>query len=354
MHHDPPADAVGQRAAGLDQRRLEAAHEPVVAVLAELVAALALDRQLDLAAAPAADLELDPVGDGQGHAQAVVAGAEVGRRGRRLDGDPSTIELRRASARPSTLLRPAERDGDRAERRRRLDDAGHLALGRVRILEAVAGQDRDDRRVRVEPAVGRHAAQTPATLAAEAGSQNTPSRRARSRYAARISSSVTASIRPPLSSRAAMASSHDAGSPIRMAVATVSGPLDPPAVDERRGAGGLEAPHRAASRAITPGVRVGPEARPVGADVAGVADRDGQDVRGAAEVVADLERGRLLAVEAERVDRVDQGDRVVVLLGQPADDVERLVEVAVDGDDPGAGDERLEQLAERRSGPWAG
>ena len=37
---------------------------------------------------------------------------------------------------------------------------------------------------------------------------------------------------------------------------------------------------------------------------------------------------------------------MVVLLGQPADDVQRLVEVAVDGHDPGAGDERLEQLAE--------
>ena len=55
----------------------------------------------------------------------------------------------------------------------------------------------------------------------------------------------------------------------------------------------------------------------------------------------------LLALEAERVDRVDQRDRVVVLLGQRPDDPERLVEVAVDGDDPRAGDERLEQLADR-------
>ena len=70
-------------------------------------------------------------------------------------------------------------------------------------------------------------------------------------------------------------------------------------------------------------------------------------VRGAAKVVADLERGRLLAFEAERVDRVDHRDRVVVLLGESPDDRERLVEVAVDGDDPGPGDQRLEQLADR-------
>ena len=116
--------------------------------------------------------------------------------------------------------------------------------------------------------------------------------------------------------------------------------------DERRGAGGLEAPQP--RRPLDePGVGVLAEARPVGADVAGVADRDGEDVRGAAEVVADLEGGGLLAVEAERVDRVDQRHRVVVLLGERADDPERLVEVAVDGDDPGAGDQRLEQLADR-------
>ena len=40
---------------------------------------------------------------------------------------------------------------------------------------------------------------------------------------ARISSSLTASITPPDSSRAASAPDHEAGLPIRMAVATVSG-----------------------------------------------------------------------------------------------------------------------------------
>src|SRR5690606_14451133 len=63
----------------------------------------------------------------------------------------------------------------------------------------------------------------PATDAAEAGSTKTPSRVDSSRCAARISSSVTASIRPPDSSRAASAWLQDAGLPMRIAVATVSG-----------------------------------------------------------------------------------------------------------------------------------
>ena len=69
----------------------------------------------------------------------------------------------------------------------------------------------------------RAALATPASDAADDGSQNTPSSLATSRWAARISSSVTASMRPPDSSRAAIASVHEAGLPIRIAVATVSG-----------------------------------------------------------------------------------------------------------------------------------
>jgi hypothetical protein len=67
------------------------------------------------------------------------------------------------------------------------------------------------------------ARETPASPAADEGSQNTPSSSASARYAARISSSLTASIRPPLSSRAAIAFVHEAGFPIRIAVAIVSG-----------------------------------------------------------------------------------------------------------------------------------
>ncbi len=72
---------------------------------------------------------------------------------------------------------------------------------------------------------------------------------------------------------------------------------------------------------------------------------------GPAEVVADLECGRLLALEPVRVDRVDEGDRVVRPLGQLADDPQGRVEVAVDGHDPRARDEGLEELADRDPAP---
>ena len=64
---------------------------------------------------------------------------------------------------------------------------------------------------------------SPATDAADAASQKTDSSDARNRYAARISSSVTAVMAPPDSLAAAVAPYHEAGFPIRMAVATVSG-----------------------------------------------------------------------------------------------------------------------------------
>ena len=63
---------------------------------------------------------------------------------------------------------------------------------------------------------------SPATLAADAGSAKSPSRATR-RYAARISRSVTARIAPSDSFAAATAFSHDAGFPIRIAVAIVCG-----------------------------------------------------------------------------------------------------------------------------------
>src|SRR5690606_26282937 len=67
------------------------------------------------------------------------------------------------------------------------------------------------------------AARSPATLAADAGSQNTPSRRATSRYASRISASETVRNEPADSRTAATAVSQLAGRPMRIAVATVSG-----------------------------------------------------------------------------------------------------------------------------------
>ena len=92
------------------------------------------------------------------------------------------------------------------------------------------------------------------------------------------------------------------------------GVVDGVAEHDRRGAGGLEAPHPRG-----PGGRAGAASRrrgvlavapPVGGDVAGVADRQAVDVGRVAERVDDLERRGLLALDAGRVDRVDQLDRV--------------------------------------------
>src|SRR5205085_10340327 len=64
---------------------------------------------------------------------------------------------------------------------------------------------------------------SPATAAADAGSQKTPSRSPRSEYASRISSSDTARTSPRDDVNASMASSQRAGFPILIADATVSG-----------------------------------------------------------------------------------------------------------------------------------
>ena len=69
----------------------------------------------------------------------------------------------------------------------------------------------------------RRASGGPASPAALAGSQKTPSSRASSPWAASISSSVTLSMAPPDSRAAASAPSRLAGAPILMALATVSG-----------------------------------------------------------------------------------------------------------------------------------
>ena len=282
--------------------------------------ALAVDGQLDLAPAPAPDLEVDPCWScARASPETVVAGAEVGRRGRHLDGDPAARRARRANVRPSSAPLPAERHGDRADGRRASRKAADLALGSARILEAVPGQHAHDGAVGLELAgrrglghaghAGRRGRLAEDALVAGEGRGRPRGSRRRSRRdpAARLVTGVDRRL------------AHDAGLPIRMAVATVSGcSIRWPTTIGRR-AGGLEAPHPGPRRHDAGG-RVLAEAGPVGGDVARVADRDGEHVGRPAEVVADLEGGGLLALEAERVDRVDQGDRVVVLLGQRADD----------------------------------
>ena len=150
VHDDPPADALVQVAAGGAQRRLEAAHEVVVVVGRQLALALAVDGQVDLAPAPDPDLELDRVGHGEGQSQAVVAGAEVGRRGRHLDRDPAAVEL----GEPTCVHRPLPYQPSATATepigRRSLQEGQDLALGSARILEAVPGQHAHDGRRRVE------------------------------------------------------------------------------------------------------------------------------------------------------------------------------------------------------------
>ena len=82
---------------------------------------------------------------------------------------------------------------------------------------------------------------------------------------------------------------------------------------------------------------------PVGGDIASIAHRYEEVVRGLAQSVDDLEGGGLLPLDAIGVEGIDQGNGV--LLGQGADDIQRLVEVAVNGDDLRPVDKRLSELS---------
>src|SRR5256886_17489981 len=82
-----------------------------------------------------------------------------------------------------------------------------------------------------------------------------------------------------------------------------------------------------------PGTMVLAIAAPIRGDVPRVADGDQVVVGCHAELVHDLEGGGLLPLEPERVHRVHERHRMA--LGDLADDRQRLVEVAVHGEDPG-------------------
>src|SRR4026207_126165 len=94
--------------------------------------------------------------------------------------------------------------------------------------------------------------------------------------------------------------------------------------DERRGPARLEPEQawRLVDRAVRQVLRV---AHPVARDVPGVADRPAMDVGCATERIGDLERARLLTLQAVGVDRVYERDRVA--FGEPARELERHVEV---------------------------
>src|SRR6478735_6353088 len=129
------------------------------------------------------------------------------------------------------------------------------------------------------------------------------------------------------------------------------GVVDRVAEDDRRGTGSLEAPHpgqvgRRSRGRVGDGLgEVLAVATPVRRDVAGVADREAVDVGGVAERVDDLEARGLLALDACRVDRVDELDGVG--LGELACEGQAVVEVAVDLQQRGPVGDRLAQLAHR-------
>ena len=99
-------------------------------------------------------------------------------------------------ARPSAAAAATASTGT-VTRRRRAGD------GPLRVLEPVAGDGAHDGLTRVEQAGRSCACSSPATEAADAGSTNTPSRAPAAGRPRGSRRSVTASIRPPDSSRAA-------------------------------------------------------------------------------------------------------------------------------------------------------
>ena len=151
-------------------------------------------------------------------------------------------------------------------------------------------------------------------LAALAGSQPTP-HASTAAFASRISASDTASTTPFVSRIAITARSYDAGSPIRIAVATVSA-LTACRVAKSsaklcaKGAApaACTAARRGHARDQPPLLRLA-QRFPERGGVAEVARGQHDPVRRVpAELLQHLEDDRLLPLEAERVDRVEQVD----------------------------------------------
>ena len=82
---------------------------------------------------------------------------------------------------------------------------------------------------------------------------------------------------------------------------------------------------------------------PVCGNVSGVAERKEMEFGRVAEFVNDFESGCFLSGDSIRIDRVH--DREIVALPKFAHDPERVIEVAIDGDDFGAVSESLNQFA---------
>src|SRR5688500_19088611 len=148
-----------------------------------------------------------PHAQGEGEPYCVVAWSEVRGGGGDADGDHRAY----LSIRPATASNVAGTGSGSCTRPR--ITSGSLSPCPVRTLTTLP----------LGPLPSEVSFKRPAMPAAEADSQKTPSSWASISWAARISPSVTLSIRPPDSCAAESAPSLLAGEPILMALATVSG-----------------------------------------------------------------------------------------------------------------------------------
>ena len=205
-----------------------------------------------------------------------------------------TVGRRCASRLTSSPRAPARRDGVHGHPHGLDLGAVRAAQRPLRVLEAVAGDRADDRRARGR-AGRRRARRAGPRRDGRRGRLDEHALRTRTAAGARarICSSVTASIRPPDSSRAATACRQEAGLPIRIAVAMVSGVSTgcPRTIGAAPAAWKPHIRGRCVAGRAAPAAGVLAVALPVGGDVAGVADRQAVDVGSVAERVDDLEGG---------------------------------------------------------------
>src|SRR4051794_1320369 len=191
LRRDPEREVVGRVQA------LEAADREVAPV--------AGDRQVGLDGEAPRLLHLELHVQRQRRRERVEAGPEVGRRGGDAD-DAAAVHQ------PTTAFSTAAISGSHGTTAPTWSSAvcGSFSPWPVRTHAT-------------RPAPSAPYFRSPATDAALAGSQNTPSRCASVRYAPRISSSDTARTSPRDVVIAVIASSQRAGLPMRIALATVSG-----------------------------------------------------------------------------------------------------------------------------------
>src|SRR5918998_3068919 len=218
-------------AADVIEEAVHRAHHQVLIVQRQLVRSLALDHDL-YGVASRLDLHFEV--HAQGDAERVEAGADVGngRRDANVDGRGHRAPF---SPKVCTRLVPVRRPRmtrSPVHARARASLIAPTSAATVRVGGTDASAEAGSlspcpvsTQATVEPGgIAPWAARerSPATEAALAGSTNSPSF-ARSRCVRAMSSSLTARIRPPEAVAASSAWAHEAGSPMRMALAIVCG-----------------------------------------------------------------------------------------------------------------------------------